>query len=709
MATLDEAFASARPSRRTLAPALSLGLAIIASSPLFAQSGGPIDYREIPGQQEYSGRMIVRPLSMADLQERGLTAAQAATERRRAQESLNEFRIAQYVHQTDETIIDVPAGSTENDIARELMGMGCFQYCEPDWIVFPLIVPDDPLIGNQWHHNANIMDSYNGWDLHTGNSSVAVGICDTGIRASHEDFQAHRLEGYNAVDQLWESNGGDISNIHPHGTMVTGCAAANGNNSVGIAGVGWDLSHRMLRVSNSTGGSASLSTLQHAARTSVENGDRVASVSYSGVDNGSNLSTATYIKSIGGLLVWAAGNDGRNLTYGDRDADDILVIGATDSGDNKASFSAYGIFVDLVAPGVSVYTCDDDSDSDYTSVSGTSFATPLTAGLCALISSADPSLTPDQIESALKQSCDDLGSNGVDNTYGYGRIDVNNAMILVVGGGPPTADFSGTPTSGTAPLNVAFSDQSSGAPTSWFWDFGDGNTSTAQNPSHTYTSSGLYTVSLTATNDDGSDTLTRTDYISVSDPLPPVADFVGSPTSGVAPLTVDFSDLSANDPTSWSWNFGDGNTSTSQNPSHVYTTPGVYTVSLTASNAQGSDVETKVDYITVNEGAIGEGFILSKNADFSTDDRNFSTSDTLYVLVWSDQIDFNSIRKATWTLKARRQGPLRFNLTNNFDGTYTASYDLSGLPPRGPNWNFSAKIEDGNRQRYNPSTDITVQ
>lgn len=213
--------------------------------------------------------------------------------------------------------------------------------------------------------------------------------------------------------------------------MTTGCAAANGNNNVGIAGVGWDLSHRMLRVSNSSGGGAYISTLNHAARTSIEKGDRVASVSYSGVDNASNLITATYIKSIGGLLVWAAGNDGRNLTYGNRDADDIIVAGGTDSSDIRASFSAYGQFVDVTAPAVSVYTTDADNDSDYASVNGTSFATPLTAGLVALIWSYNPSLTPDQVESVLKQGCDDLGSSGVDNTYGYGRINVYGSLSLV--------------------------------------------------------------------------------------------------------------------------------------------------------------------------------------------------------------------------------------------------------------------------------------
>ena len=138
----------------------------------------------------------------------------------------------------------------------------------------------------------------------------------------------------------------------------------------------------------------------------------------------------------------------------------------------------------------------------------------------------------------------------------------------------PVADFSGTPTSGAAPLTVSFTDLSSNLPTAWSWTFGDGGTSTAQNPSHTYSSSGSYTVALTATNAAGSNTNTKSNYITVTLP-PPVASFTTAyPTAGAAPLAVSFTDTSTNTPTSWSWNFGDSNTSTAQNPSHTYTSRG---------------------------------------------------------------------------------------------------------------------------------------
>jgi CSLREA domain-containing protein len=165
---------------------------------------------------------------------------------------------------------------------------------------------------------------------------------------------------------------------------------------------------------------------------------------------------------------------------------------------------------------------------------------------------------------------------------------------------PPIAEFSGTPTSGTVPLNVQFTDQSTGDISSRSWDFGDGGNSTATNPSHTYTTSGAYTVSLTVTGPGGSDSETKTNYISVADPAqPPIAEFSGTPTSGTVPLNVQFTDQSTGDISSRSWNFGDGGNSTATNPSHTYTTSGDYTVSLTVSGPGGSDSETKIEYISV--------------------------------------------------------------------------------------------------------------
>lgn len=180
---------------------------------------------------------------------------------------------------------------------------------------------------------------------------------------------------------------------------------------------------------------------------------------------------------------------------------------------------------------------------------------------------------------------------------------------------PPAADFSGTPTSGPAPLTVVFTDASTNTPTSWAWDFGDGGSSTDQDPTYVYSTPGTYTVALTATNADGSDTETKVGYITVLGP--PVTDFSGTPLTGSVPLSVTFTDLSTNSPDTWFWDFGDGGSSTSQNPTYIYAYTGVYTVTLTASNSAGSDSETKIAYITVT--AVAEtGPATVENCDIDT-------------------------------------------------------------------------------------------
>lgn len=135
---------------------------------------------------------------------------------------------------------------------------------------------------------------------------------------------------------------------------------------------------------------------------------------------------------------------------------------------------------------------------------------------------------------------------------------------------------------------------------------------------------------------------------------------------------------------------------------------GSYTVILVATNANGSDTETKVNFITVG-GVSGEGFILSKNSDFSTDDRACSTSDTIYIKLWTDMVDHTKIKQAEWELKDPNNKRVKQTLTNHGDGTYTASFSLSQLPSNSITWAFKGKVEDTNRKKFQVTTSIMVQ
>jgi PKD repeat protein len=199
---------------------------------------------------------------------------------------------------------------------------------------------------------------------------------------------------------------------------------------------------------------------------------------------------------------------------------------------------------------------------------------------------------------------------GSDTRVIAGYITVNTTPVS-----PPVANFTGSPRAGDPPLIVSFTDQSTGNPVTWQWNFGDGRpNATGQNPVHVYQAAGMYEVTLTVSNAGGSDTRVKPGYIMVNEvPVrPPVADFMGSPRAGEIPLAVSFTDLTTGIPDTWAWNFGDGTpNATIRNPDHTYESTGVFTVTLTASNALGTDTAVKSGYIVST--------ILPLSAEFSAD------------------------------------------------------------------------------------------
>ncbi|HON82242.1 MAG TPA: DUF3344 domain-containing protein, partial [Methanoregulaceae archaeon] len=204
----------------------------------------------------------------------------------------------------------------------------------------------------------------------------------------------------------------------------------------------------------------------------------------------------------------------------------------------------------------------------------------------------------------------DPGSSG-DNMYA-----MNCILVIEYEEPAPVARFTANTTSGTEPLTVAFTDQSTGTITSYAWDFtNDGVVdSTDEDPVHTYPSAGTYTVNLTVTGPGGSDSEVKTNYITVTaPPVAPVAQFTANTTSGTAPLTVAFTDQSTGTITSYAWDFtNDGVVdSTSQNPVHTYASAGTYTVNLTVTGPGGSDSEVKTGWITVSAGATGTLYVAS--------------------------------------------------------------------------------------------------
>ena len=388
---------------------------------------------------------------------------------------------------------------SEEEAAEMLLATGAVLFAEPDYLVAPdATTSNDPSLKSQWQHSK--INSFGAWDTVTGNSSILVAVCDTGISSNHPDLVANlQLPGFNTVD-----NSTNTEPIYNHGTGVAGCIGAVGNNATGVAGVVWDVRILPIRITNTTDGMAYISDAAEGIRYAADQGAKVVNLSYRMASYSTIDSAAQYLRGKGGLLFVAAGNDGIQQSWPDFPS--FLAVGATTSTDTKASFSNTGAYIDLVAPGSSVYSTT--SSSSYAYMSGTSFSSPIAGGLAALIYSLNPSFTPEQVESFLIQGCVDLGAAGEDSSFGAGRIDAAQSIALALGAGTnesPVAILEVSPSEGDAPMEVIADGGGSfdpdGSIVAYQWDFGDGTKATGMEANHTYTQEGTYTVTLTVTDD----------------------------------------------------------------------------------------------------------------------------------------------------------------------------------------------------------------
>lgn len=383
-------------------------------------------YIEKSGEMEFSDRMIVRPWPLDEFMEMGLSRSEAIARREASFERVSD-RVVKELELNGEVVVDLQ-GEDPNQFGAALLATGDYHYVHPDWICYPVgNVPNDPLYNQQWHHQN--MFSEDAWDLHTGDLSHIAAVIDTGVDTDHPDLSSRLLPGYNSEDGLTEAQGGDIEDINGHGTWCHGCVGAIGNNGVGVAGMCWEVSLLPIRCTNSANGGAYLSALTGGCLWAVQNGARTMSVSYSGVENASVGTTGTTVKSLGGIVCWAAGNSGTN--HSGWDWPDLVVCGATNPSDNKTSWSSYGLGVDVFAPGENIMSTQNGGG--YSAVSGTSFSTPLTNGTLALMWSANPVLTADDVQQALYDTCTSMGDP---ITYGNGLVNAYEGLMEVgVGGG----------------------------------------------------------------------------------------------------------------------------------------------------------------------------------------------------------------------------------------------------------------------------------
>jgi subtilisin family serine protease len=353
----------------------------------------------------------------------------------------NHGRAMRKNHRFNMHVVQVDPQS-ELDVARALAKNPHIAYAEPDMLVeLSAITPNDPKYASAWH--LTTIQAPTAWTTTQG-QGVIVAVLDTGVDATHPDLAGHILPGWNTA-----SNTTISSDVYGHGTMVAGTVAASTNNGIGVASIASDTKILPVRVTDSADGYAYWSDIAEALTWAADHGAKVANISYDVTNSAAVSSAAQYMRGKGGVVVVAAGNSGTNLGYADNPA--MISVSATSSADVKTSWSSYGNYVDVSAPGSGIWTTT--KGGGYGSVSGTSFASPATAAVVALIMASNPGLSPDEVAGILTQSTDDLGTQGWDTSYGSGRINAAKAVQLATqttttDSQPPVASID-SPSSGT--------------------------------------------------------------------------------------------------------------------------------------------------------------------------------------------------------------------------------------------------------------------
>ncbi|GAA1597054.1 hypothetical protein GCM10009828_023220 [Actinoplanes couchii] len=307
---------------------------------------------------------------------------------------------------------------------------------EIDAPIYALGVPagSDPYRDQQW--DLAKIRTTDAWARSTG-AGVTVAVIDSGVDADHPDLKDNVLSGYDAVTD----KAGPTTDGHGHGTHVAGTIAAVTGNEVGVTGIAPDVKILPVKVLSDSG-SGNMSDTAEGIVWAADHGAQVINMSLGGTTKVTAVSNAIkYARSKGVTVIAAAGNsrrEGSPTSYPAADAG-VIAVAATDSADRIGPYSNAGSYVDVAAPGSSIVSTYPTAKGSYTTMNGTSMAAPHVAAVAALLKSFDSTLTPDQIESALKKSAVDLGAKGADTDFGSGRIDAVAALEAVTTKAPAPA------------------------------------------------------------------------------------------------------------------------------------------------------------------------------------------------------------------------------------------------------------------------------
>lgn len=321
----------------------------------------------------------------------------------------------------------VPVGNGKSDFTKlkvkdveeaiqKLENNPNLEYAEPNYIFTAQWTPNDTYYSG-YQYGLQTTQTNLAWDVTKGSTGQEIAVIDTGVDYTHPDLDGKTILGYDFVaddNNPMDENG--------HGTHVAGIAAAETNNATGIAGMAPNTKVLAVRVLDASG-SGTLDDIASGIRYAADNGAEVINMSL-----GCNCHTVAledavnYAWNKGVVVVAAAGNDGVSTTFEPASYTNVIAVGAVDSRDRKASFSNWGTWVDVVAPGVQI--ASTYPGNQYVYMDGTSMASPFVAGLAALLKGQGR--TNVQVRQAIELTADPVSGTGKNSKYG--RINSNDAV-----------------------------------------------------------------------------------------------------------------------------------------------------------------------------------------------------------------------------------------------------------------------------------------
>jgi thermitase len=327
-------------------------------------------------------------------------------------------KLLKTISQTKHHVISVPPGQVDRVLAA-LESTGLFSVVERDGLASVDSTPNDPSFASQWHLPK--INAPAAWASTVG-SSQPIAVIDSGVYLTHPDLAPRLMAGWNFL-----LNSSNVADDFGHGTATAGTVGAVSNNLTGVAGVTWSNPIMPLVVVDSTG-YASYSNMASAINYAADHGARIVNISLGGTTSSSTLQSAVdYAWNKGTIVFAAAGNSASSAPMYPANCNNAVAVAATTSTNTLASFSNYGPWIDLSAPGANILTTT--STSGYGYWNGTSFSSPIAAGVGALVLAVKPSLSAQGLVSLLEQNTDNIGSSSI---FGYGLVDAGKAVAAAL-------------------------------------------------------------------------------------------------------------------------------------------------------------------------------------------------------------------------------------------------------------------------------------